>query len=399
MSCECHGAEADPTDACQGRCGPAAESSAKELGRSQLPRVRNFAAGHRSHGRRFYGCDSSCVPVESHELDLEGFAVGIDVNYGSDIADLQAFVGNRRGEHDPIVFSNHAEGLLLARIRGDESRSIAARVDNPYGPDQPPTTLFSVRREPALHNKFLAVHGSFGFHNFAINRDYSKGGHQALGIFDREAKGLEEPRLAAVVWMCDVQQVLNDLVSLDDGELRVPKLHAVSSVSHESAWPSQHYSSLPPARRSTSSTVSVGAPGRRGKTGTPRSKFTSTVATRRKSASTNSSTPWPICPARSATRSFNLAFTLIVAFDTEAFVTIEFYASSPLVVPSSDASPRGWAQNLGSQILGAANHSRNDTSNATPSLPWAQGVAGSNPVAPTNKFRSIRSSHSFRCFL
>src|ERR1700730_13064085 len=54
------------------------------------------------------------------------------------------------------------------------------------------------------------------------------------------------------------------------------------------------YSSAPSTRRSTSSTESVGAPGRRGKTGTPRSKRTSASAIRRSRTSTNSSTRWPV---------------------------------------------------------------------------------------------------------
>jgi hypothetical protein len=73
------------------------------------------------------------------------------------------------------------------------------------------------------------------------------------------------------------------------------------------------YSPEPSARRSTSSTKSEGAPGRRGKTGTPPSKDTSASAIRRSRVSTNSSTCWPVWPARSASRSFNAASTVIVA--------------------------------------------------------------------------------------
>ena len=69
----------------------------------------------------------------------------------------------------------------------------------------------------------------------------------------------------------------------------------------------------PSARRSTSATVRVGAPGRRGKTGTPRSNRTSASATRRRRASTNSSTCWPVLLARSDSRSFSAASTVMVA--------------------------------------------------------------------------------------
>ena len=74
------------------------------------------------------------------------------------------------------------------------------------------------------------------------------------------------------------------------------------------------YSPTPSARRSTSSTERVGAPGRRGNTGTPRSKRISAFAIRLSSASTNSSTRCPDWLARSASRSFKAASTVIVAF-------------------------------------------------------------------------------------
>ena len=47
------------------------------------------------------------------------------------------------------------------------------------------------------------------------------------------------------------------------------------------------------------------------------------------------------------------------------------------------ASPRGWAKIWAHEFSGAANHSGINTFRGSPSLPWAQRVAGSNPVAPT----------------
>jgi hypothetical protein len=76
----------------------------------------------------------------------------------------------------------------------------------------------------------------------------------------------------------------------------------------------QDYSPAPSARRSTSSTDSVGAPGRRGNAGTPRSNRTSAFAIRLRSASTNSSTRCPDWLARYASRSFNAASKVIVTF-------------------------------------------------------------------------------------
>lgn len=73
-------------------------------------------------------------------------------------------------------------------------------------------------------------------------------------------------------------------------------------------WPA------PSARRLTSSTDSVGAPGRRANTGIPRSNRTSAFAIRLSSPSTNSSTGTPDWLARSASRCFKAASTVIVAF-------------------------------------------------------------------------------------
>jgi hypothetical protein len=55
----------------------------------------------------------------------------------------------------------------------------------------------------------------------------------------------------------------------------------------------------------------------------------------------------------------------------------------PSLAVSHDASPRGWSQNWSHLLASAANHSSISTLEALRGLPWAQGVAGSNPVAPT----------------
>jgi hypothetical protein len=55
----------------------------------------------------------------------------------------------------------------------------------------------------------------------------------------------------------------------------------------------------------------------------------------------------------------------------------------PLVAERHDLSPIDWAQIWAHEFSDAANRSTNSTSQGRPSLPWAQGVAGSNPVAPT----------------
>src|SRR5688572_11789709 len=67
-----------------------------------------------------------------------------------------------------------------------------------------------------------------------------------------------------------------------------------------------------------------------------------------------------------------------------------FERSLPLLVVSNHASQHGWAQNWAQEFFGAANHSAISTFRDVPSLPSAQGVAGSNPVAPTNKAQKNR---------
>ena len=53
-------------------------------------------------------------------------------------------------------------------------------------------------------------------------------------------------------------------------------------------------------------------------------------------------------------------------------------ASSPSLAVKNSASPRGWSQKWAHELSTAANCSEISTSNALPSLPWAQGVAGLN---------------------
>ena len=67
----------------------------------------------------------------------------------------------------------------------------------------------------------------------------------------------------------------------------------------------------------------------------------------------------------------------------------EFCRILPSMTVRHGDAPLGWSQNWSHPLAGAANHSRISTSKALRGLPWAQGVAGSNPVAPTTfSFRS-----------
>ena len=60
----------------------------------------------------------------------------------------------------------------------------------------------------------------------------------------------------------------------------------------------------------------------------------------------------------------------------------------PLMAPRDAPRPHGWAQNWAHGFSHAAKHSKTSTFPTRPSLPWAQGVAGSNPVPqPLSEFR------------
>ncbi len=59
------------------------------------------------------------------------------------------------------------------------------------------------------------------------------------------------------------------------------------------------------------------------------------------------------------------------------------YACLPSITVSNSASPLDWSQNWAHEFSGAANHSEISIFRDLLSLPWAQGAAGSNPVAPT----------------
>ena len=69
---------------------------------------------------------------------------------------------------------------------------------------------------------------------------------------------------------------------------------------------------------------------------------------------------------------------------------------SPTGTARHDASPLEWAQIWAHEFSDAANHSGNSTFRGRPSLPWAQGVAGSNPVAPTTSIENLHKVQNER---
>ena len=77
----------------------------------------------------------------------------------------------------------------------------------------------------AIDNIFFAVDGIDHLHDFPDLGDGLECADQRFRILAREAKRLEELRLAAIVWMRGVQEVLPYFVVFHDGEVRVSKWH------------------------------------------------------------------------------------------------------------------------------------------------------------------------------
>jgi len=110
--------------------------------KSSARRPRSFILARRRaclQGR--YG---GSLTVECRELDFERLSVRVHVDHGTHVAHLEALSCYGLRQHDAIVFLDHLEQSLLARICGDESWRICPVVDDPDGPDRPLPTLLSL---------------------------------------------------------------------------------------------------------------------------------------------------------------------------------------------------------------------------------------------------------------
>jgi hypothetical protein len=199
-------------------------------------RVGDLATGHGSNAGGLNGCHRGGVAVESSELDFESLTVGVDMDHRPHVANLQAFLGDRSSQDDPFVFSNHDEGSLPARVGSYQARRIRTLSDDPDRPHHAPATLLSVRRYSSIDNMFLTVSRLDHLHDFPSLGDGKQSAGQHFRVLAREAERLEKLRLAAIVWMRGIQEVLEHFVSFDEGEVRVSKLHDPVIVS---CWGSQ----------------------------------------------------------------------------------------------------------------------------------------------------------------
>ena len=163
----------------------------------------------------------------------------------------------------------------------------------------------------------------------------------------------------------------------NDSGVAMPMLRNKQRNQHVDVQKADHgqgYSPAPSARRSTSSMDSVVAPGRRGNTGTPRSNRMSAFAIRLSNALTNSSTRCPDWLARSASRSFNAASTVIVAFGiTSLSHDVTTGANCEAVCPSSHNVTT--CRRSGEPEFGPTNFRRcgNQRFQSSPNLPWRRG--------------------------
>ena len=282
----------------------------------QLASVGNLAARDRSNLRDIDRRHGGRMAVQRRELHLKRLAVWVDVDHSPDVADLQTFLRDRRRQHNPVVFTDHAEISLLARIRCHEPRRFKAPIDDPDRPGDPTVATFSLRRQRAIDNIFLAMRRLDAFDDFPGLRNLAQGGNQQVRGIGGEAERLEEMRFPTIVGMGRIQKVVDDLMPFDDREMRVSQFHGPDAILPRGS------ALLKPCARA--------------------------LSWRQRSAIGSSSAH-----------------------------------HSPSMTASCAASRQGWSQKW---LHDSENRVFCTCSSACASLggmPWAQGVAGSNPVAPT----------------
>lgn len=188
----------------------------------QFPRMRNLPAAHRANLIRGNRDDCGRLSGESDELDLVCLVSRIDMNDRPDVASLKAIIGEKRGQHHPVVFVNHA-WRILERMRSDKSRRIAAAVDDP---DRSNGRSASVRARKRAVNAILGTIlglGKRGDRMCSCVRDERL--RQSLPLVRRESETGEELRLASSLRMLGRKEVVTDLGSFDDGIMCVREIH------------------------------------------------------------------------------------------------------------------------------------------------------------------------------
>src|SRR5580693_2482128 len=110
----------------------------------ELASVGDLTAANRPNLRSLDRRNCSGMAVQRGELQLEGFAVLVYMNHGSNVANLQTFLGHGRRQDDSVVLFDHAEASLLARIGRHQPWRFQTPIDDPDGPGHPGMPAFSV---------------------------------------------------------------------------------------------------------------------------------------------------------------------------------------------------------------------------------------------------------------
>ncbi len=103
--------------------------------RCQLPSMSNLTAANRAHLLGRNRDHRRRLSGERYELDLVSFTPRVNVHCRSDIAGLEPFAMEGRGQYHSVVFANHKTNIL-ERVRCDQPGEVSARVHNPDGPDE-----------------------------------------------------------------------------------------------------------------------------------------------------------------------------------------------------------------------------------------------------------------------
>ena len=178
----------------------------------------NLTARDRSNLRDLDRRHDGRVAVQSRELNLKRLTVWVNVHHSPHVADLQTFFRDRGRQNDPVVLCDHPEISLLARVGCHQPRRFKAPIDDPDRPGDPTVATFSLRRQRAVDNIFLAMRRLDAFDDFPRLSNHPQGGNQQVRGIDGEAERLEEARLPTVVGMSRIQKVVDDLVTFDYGK-------------------------------------------------------------------------------------------------------------------------------------------------------------------------------------
>ena len=94
--------------------------------------MRNLAAGGWTNLAGFDCADGGGMSVERHELDFEGFPIGINMDDGADIARLEAVRRQGLGGDHSVVFFDHRPQCITK----DKQRALLCALVSEIGATQ-----------------------------------------------------------------------------------------------------------------------------------------------------------------------------------------------------------------------------------------------------------------------